>query len=83
MLRTNPHRACSGNVTQICGGRNRLSYYTWNSAPDEALYEWTFPTGSAAGQYQFYVPGVFIPLVTALGINGKITFLEKFGTGKL
>lgn len=67
----------------MCGGGNRLSYYTWNSTSEEALYEWKFPTGPAAGQYQFYVPGVVVPLVTALGINGKITFLEKFGTGKL
>lgn len=54
----------------------------WNSLPEEALYEWKFPTGLAAGQYQFYVPGVVVPLMTALGVNGKITFLEKFGTGK-
>jgi hypothetical protein len=75
-------RACSGNATQICGGGNRLSYYTWNSTPDEVLYEWKYLTGAAAGQYQFYVPGVVVPLVTVQGVNGKITFLEKFGTGE-
>jgi hypothetical protein len=78
---THPPRPCSGNATQLCGGGNRLSYYIWNSTIDEALYEWQFPTGTAAGQYQFYVPGVVVPLVTAQGINGKVTFLEKFGTG--
>jgi hypothetical protein len=46
---------CSGNASQVCGAGNRLSYYTWNSSSAEALYEWHYPAGIAAGAYQFYV----------------------------
>jgi hypothetical protein len=28
---------------------------------------------------QFYVPGVVVPLLATVGINNKITFLEKSG----
>ncbi|KAF2110143.1 hypothetical protein BDV96DRAFT_584443 [Lophiotrema nucula] len=70
--------ACSGNATNICGGARRLSYYTWHGAP---LAQWSYPTGNAAGAYQFLIGGVVIPLVTQAAKNGKITFLEKGGTG--
>jgi hypothetical protein len=70
---------CSGDATAICGDGNRLSYYEYtNGAP---LYNWAAPTGNAAGQYQFFVPGVVVPLMTSLAINNKVTFLEKHGTG--
>lgn len=69
---------CSGNPQTICGSGNRLSYYTWQGTP---LYNWAKPQGSAAGQYRFFVPGVVVPLMTSQNINGKVTFLEKHGTG--
>ncbi|KAF2433685.1 galactose oxidase [Tothia fuscella] len=73
---------CTGNATAgICGGPNRLTYYAWNSSLVDALFEWRYPSGTAAGKYQFYVPGRVVPLITTLGVNGKVTFLEKFGTG--
>jgi hypothetical protein len=78
---TDCNMACSGNTTQTCGAGDRISYYTWNGTGTDALYEWHYPTGPAAGQYSFFVPGVVVPLITQLGINGKVTFLEKFGTG--
>jgi hypothetical protein len=73
--------ACSGNASSLCGGGDRISYYTWTGTGANALYNWDFRTGNAAGQYQFFLGGVVVPLVTTLGVNGKVTFLEKFGTG--
>lgn len=66
-----------GTGGSICGGGNALSYYTYNGS----MYNWNFATGSAAGAYEFLIGGVVIPLVTSPARNGKITFLEKFGTG--
>jgi len=70
--------ACSGDPQHICGAGNRISYYTWGGTP---LYTWNRPTGNAAGQYQFLIGGVVVPLVTSQTIKGKVTFLEKWGTG--
>lgn len=70
---------CPGNPSAICGAGNRLSYYTWTGqAPGS---DWSYASGTAAGQYQFLVGGIVIPLVATPGINGKVTFVEKFGTG--
>jgi hypothetical protein len=33
------------------------------------------------GKYEFLVPGIVVPLVATVGINDKVTFLEKTGTG--
>ncbi|KAF2655101.1 copper radical oxidase [Lophiostoma macrostomum CBS 122681] len=70
--------ACSGNATAICGGSRRLTYYTWEG---KSLAQFTYQTGNAAGEYQFLIGGVVIPLVTQAARNGKVTFLEKAGTG--
>ncbi|KOS19608.1 putative fungistatic metabolite [Escovopsis weberi] len=71
---------CTGNGSAICGGGSRLTTYFWTSDP---LYSWTFPEAgsSAAGEYKFLVPGVCVPLMTSQSINGKVMFLEKWGTG--
>ncbi|KAL5436596.1 hypothetical protein PMIN06_010796 [Paraphaeosphaeria minitans] len=69
---------CSGNPTTICGGARRLSLYQW-TGPN--LAKWNYATGKAAGAYQFLIGGVVVPLVTQAARNGKITFLEKSGTG--
>ncbi|PQE03617.1 WSC domain-containing protein [Rutstroemia sp. NJR-2017a BBW] len=68
---------CSGNRTQYCGGPDLISYYVWTGQP---LDSWTFKTGNSAGSYQFLIGGPIIPLVSTVGINNKISFLEKFGT---
>ncbi|EKM51417.1 uncharacterized protein PHACADRAFT_263528, partial [Phanerochaete carnosa HHB-10118-sp] len=68
--------ACSGDAIHICGGANRLSYYTWNGS----LNVWHTP--EVIGEYEFFVPGVVVPLLVTLGINNKIAFLEKFGTSE-
>ena len=70
--------ACSGNASYICGGGNRISYYTWTGTP---IYTWHQPQGVMAGAYEFLIGGVVIPLITSPAINGKITYVEKWGTG--
>jgi hypothetical protein len=68
---------CSGDPSHYCGAGNLLVYYTWSGY----LQQWSYPTGNAAGEYQFLIGGVVVPLMTTLLKNGKITFLEKRGTG--
>ncbi|MCJ1315893.1 hypothetical protein MMC15_001213 [Xylographa vitiligo] len=70
---------CSGDASYLCGGGNLISYYTWTGAN---LQTWNYPTGNGAGQYELLVGGVCIPLVTTSSVNGKYTFVEKFGTGE-
>lgn len=70
---------CAGNGSTICGGPNRISYYTWNSTT--GIQTWNYPSGVDAGEYTFLIGGVVVPLMTTQNINGKVTFLEKFGTG--
>lgn len=65
------------NGGYYCGGSSRMSYYTWEGEP---LSSWTFATGNDAGAYEFLIGGVVIPLVTAPARNGKVTYMEKFGT---
>ncbi|KAJ2980129.1 hypothetical protein NQ176_g2827 [Zarea fungicola] len=71
---------CPGNASAICGGGSRLSTYFWDAEP---FYSWDFPAAGSpeAGLYQFLIGGTNIPLITSQAINGKVTFLEKFGTG--
>jgi hypothetical protein len=70
---------CAGDPRAICGGGSRMTTYYWTGA--EPLYSWDFPTGGAAGEYRFLIGGVVIPLITMQSITGKVTFLEKSGTG--
>jgi hypothetical protein len=68
--------ACSGDPTQLCGAGLLLSYYT-----QPPVDVWTTATGNAAGQYKFLIGGQVIPLITSANVNGKVTFVEKHGTG--
>jgi hypothetical protein len=71
---------CSGDPQHLCGSGNLLTYYAWNGpAP---LYTFGFPTGIAAGQYSLLIGGVVVPLITSQGVNGKVTFTEKYGSGE-
>ncbi|KAH7084811.1 copper radical oxidase-like protein [Paraphoma chrysanthemicola] len=70
--------ACPGNPEAICGQGLRLTWYKWEGEP---LYVWQYPTGAAAGIYEFLVGGPIIPLIAQPGVNGKVTLLEKHGTG--
>ncbi|KAF6829857.1 WSC domain-containing protein [Colletotrichum plurivorum] len=69
---------CAGNATGICGGLAVMSTYFWTGTP---LYQWEYATGNAAGTYEFFIGGKCIPLMTMETIQGKVTFLEKWGTG--
>lgn len=69
---------CSGDNQYFCGGGSRTSYYKWVGTP---LYVWNRPTGAAMGKYEFLIGGVVVPLITTAGINGKVVFMEKSGTG--
>jgi hypothetical protein len=71
---------CSGNGSYLCGSGNLMSYYAWNGpAP---LYNFNFPTGTAAGTYSLLIGGVVVPLMTTQGVNGKAQFIEKYGSGE-
>ncbi|PHH91458.1 hypothetical protein CDD83_359 [Cordyceps sp. RAO-2017] len=71
---------CAGNGSAICGGGSRLTTYFWKGDP---FYSWTFPEAGSpeAGSYDFLIGGVCVPLMTSQAITGKVTFLEKWGTG--
>jgi hypothetical protein len=71
---------CTGNVTTLCGGASRLSLYTWGGP---ALTQWSYASGNAAGAYQLLIGGVVVPLITQHARNGKVTFMEKSGTGAI
>jgi hypothetical protein len=72
--------SCPGNATEYCGWTNRIAYYKFTGP--EPLYVWHYPQGTAAGQYSFLIGGVTVPLLTTQGVNGKVMFQEKSGTGK-
>ncbi|KAL2271185.1 hypothetical protein VTJ83DRAFT_556 [Remersonia thermophila] len=69
---------CAGNASAICGGLSRMTTYFWKGTP---LYQWDFPQDWRAGQYEFFVDGVTIPLITQETIEGKVSFISKAGTG--
>ncbi|KAG6885800.1 hypothetical protein C0993_009560 [Termitomyces sp. T159_Od127] len=66
---------CPGDPVSLCGAGNRLNYYEYNGT----MNLWNTPKN--IGRYEFFVPGVVVPLIATLGINNKVTFLEKAGTG--
>jgi hypothetical protein len=67
---------CSGDPIHICGGVQRMVYYTWNAT----MNLWHTPEN--IGRYEFLIGGVVVPLVVTLGINNKISMVEKFGTSE-
>ena len=69
---------CPGNMSAICGGALTSSTYFWTGEPYTL---WTYPDGVDAGEYSLLLGGVVIPLMTTQAINGKVVFVEKWGTG--
>ncbi|KAH8995153.1 copper radical oxidase [Lactarius hatsudake] len=67
---------CSGDPLHLCGNGWRLQLYLWNGT----LNNWGTP--SNIGRYEYLVPGLVPPLLATVGINGKVSFLEKFGTSE-
>ncbi|KAL6310273.1 copper radical oxidase [Sparassis latifolia] len=68
--------ACSGDPIHLCGGPERLQLYYWNGS----LNTWNTP--EVTGWYEFLIGGLVVPLVATLGINNKISFVEKYGTSE-
>ncbi|KAJ7058518.1 galactose oxidase [Mycena amicta] len=68
---------CPGDPIHLCGSGDRIQYYKWTGAPP---YVWTNATNP--GRYEFLVPGVVVPLIATVGVNGKVIFLEKTGTSE-
>ncbi|KDR73047.1 hypothetical protein GALMADRAFT_142740 [Galerina marginata CBS 339.88] len=66
---------CPGDPVHLCGDGDRLSTYFWNGT----LNNWKTPTN--IGRYEFLIGGLVVPLISTVGINNKVTFLEKGGTG--
>ncbi|GIZ37716.1 hypothetical protein CKM354_000115300 [Cercospora kikuchii] len=64
------------NGGEICGGQNALSVYTWK----EPFDQWSFASGAAAGRFENAMQSPIVPLITAPARNGKVMFIEKFGT---
>ena len=71
---------CSGDAQYLCGSGNLMSYYAWDGP--EPLYNFSFPTGNAAGEYTLLIGGVVVPLMTSQVVTGKVTFTEKYGSGE-
>ncbi|KAJ7689677.1 copper radical oxidase [Mycena rosella] len=67
---------CSGDPIHLCGGADRIQYYVWTGP----THVWHTP--DVTGRYEFFVPGVVVPLIATVGINNKVTFLEKGGTSE-
>ncbi|KAK1231928.1 hypothetical protein PQX77_004947 [Marasmius sp. AFHP31] len=67
---------CPGDPLHLCGGGLRMQLYTWQGT----LNVWHKPANT--GRYEFFVPGLIAPLIATLGINDKVTFLEKAGTSE-
>lgn len=70
--------ACAGYSQYLCGSGNRLTWYAFSTSP----VSWDIPTGNAAGEYSLLIGGVVVPLIISQAVNGKVTFVEKFGTGE-
>ncbi|KAF8264448.1 hypothetical protein EI94DRAFT_1738445, partial [Lactarius quietus] len=67
---------CTGEPLNACGGFWRLQLYLWNGNLDT----WDTPTN--IGRYEYLVPGLVPPILATVGINGKVSFLEKYGTSE-
>jgi len=52
--------------------------YNWTG---DAINEFAGPEGAEKGEYSMMIGGIVIPLIATLGINNKVMFLEKHGTG--
>ncbi|KAJ7229668.1 glyoxal oxidase N-terminus-domain-containing protein [Mycena haematopus] len=68
--------ACPGDPIHLCGGGDRIQYYVWTGP----THVWHTP--EITGLYEFFVPGVVVPLIATVGVNNKVTFLEKGGTSE-
>lgn len=68
---------CPGDRNYTCGAGNHISYYEWTGAP---LNTFQYASGGAAGQYDFFSTSPIVALISSVGINDKVVFVEKHGT---
>ncbi|KAL4076636.1 glyoxal oxidase [Scleroderma yunnanense] len=68
--------ACSGDPIHFCGSNNLLTTYYWNGT----MNVWNTPSNT--GFYEFFIGGIVVPLIATVGINNKVSFLEKWGTSE-
>lgn len=69
---------CVSSPADLCGGAARFSLYSWDFGTNP-LYVWHTPQNT--GHYELLIGGIVIPLIATLGLNNKVTFMEKGGTG--
>ncbi|KAJ7659245.1 copper radical oxidase [Mycena polygramma] len=67
---------CTGDPTFLCGGVFRIQYYLWTGP----AHVWHTP--AVTGRYEVIIFQVVVPLIATVGINNKVTFLEKSGTSE-
>ncbi|KAL2210725.1 hypothetical protein CC79DRAFT_527896 [Sarocladium strictum] len=68
---------CPGDREHTCGAGNHISYYEWTG---EALNTFHYASGNEAGEYQHFSTSPIVPLISSVGINDKVVFVEKHGT---
>ncbi|KAH7906672.1 copper radical oxidase-like protein [Hygrophoropsis aurantiaca] len=73
---TDCNMPCSGDPIHLCGAGDRLSMYYWSGS----MNVWHTPGNT--GYYEFLIGGLIVPLIATVGINNKVTFLEKWGTSE-
>ncbi|KAF8169268.1 copper radical oxidase [Mycena galopus ATCC 62051] len=66
--------ACPGDPIFLCGGGDRIQYYVWTGP----THVWHNPP--ITGSYEH--SSVVVPLIATVGVNNKVTFLEKSGTSE-
>ena len=87
--------ACSGDPLHLCGGPQRLQLYLWSGTltnwqtpSNIGFYEVRTSVHVYRIQLkdyqstQYLIPGLVPPLLATVGINGKVSFLEKGGTSE-
>lgn len=68
---------CPGDRSYTCGAGNHISYYEWTGS---SLNTFHYASGPAAGEYDFFSTAPIVPLISSVGINDKVVFVEKHGT---
>ncbi|KAM6513609.1 hypothetical protein FALCPG4_015994 [Fusarium falciforme] len=68
---------CPGDRNYTCGAGNHINYYEWTGAP---LNTFHYASGYAAGEFDYFSTSPIVPLISSVGINDKVVFVEKHGT---
>nr|CEG04248.1 unnamed protein product [Fusarium clavum] len=69
--------ACPGDKKSTCGAGNHINYYEWTGT---SLNTFHYASGPKAGRYDHFSTSPIIPLISSVGINDKVVFVEKHGT---